>query len=143
MSTEINPVGPYHDRLELAFETDPDCVVLRPQGAFTPDAGLAWISLVLSHPRYAPGMAIVYDLTELDAESLDARVLREYVKRMQDHPLPVTRPMRVAFVAPTPLAFGMLRMFETIASLEVPRERAVFRTIQDARAWLGELDERP
>lgn len=142
MSTDDDPAGAFRDRLQLAFEAEPVCVVLRPRGAFSPDAGLAWIRIAASDPRYAPGMSIIYDLTELDADSLTGQMIREYVQRIRDNPQPAADKVRVAFVAPTPVAFGMLRMFETVASFEVPRDRAVFRTMEEARDWLRGQRER-
>lgn len=136
MSTGIDPAGPFRDRLQLSFETDPVCAVLRPHGAFSPDAGLAWIGMAVSDPRYVPGMPIVYDLTELDANSLTTAVVRNYVQRIRDNPAPAAERVRVAFIAPSPVAFGMIRMFEALASSRVPRDRAVFRTMEEALAWL-------
>lgn len=137
MGIETDPAGSFRDRLQLSFEADPVCVVLRPRGPFSPEAGLAWIAMAVADPRYAPGMSIIYDLTDLDADSMTSTMIREYVQRIRDSPQPAAEQVRVAFIAPTPVAFGMLRMFETVASFEVPRDRAVFRTMEEGRAWLS------
>ncbi len=138
MSLEIDPAGPLRDRLQLSFETDPVCAVLRPHGAFSPEAGLAWIRLAVGDPRFVPGMSIVYDISQIDARSLTTTVLRNYVERLRHNPAPAAERVRVAFVAPSPEAFGMIRMFEVFASSDVPRDRAVFRTMEEALAWLRE-----
>ncbi|MCC5872347.1 MAG: hypothetical protein JJU22_08140 [Gammaproteobacteria bacterium] len=79
MSDETDPVGPFRDRLELSFEIDPVCAVLRPRGAFSPEAGLAWIGITVADPRYEAGMSILYDLTELDPKSLTTTTIRRCV----------------------------------------------------------------
>jgi len=142
MSDETDPVGPFRDRLELSFEIDPVCAVLRPRGAFSPEAGLAWIGITVADPRYEAGMSILYDLTELDPKSLTTTTIRRYVQRIRDHPAPAAEQVRVAFIAPSPVVFGMIRMFEAVASFEVPRDRAVFRTRDEALAWLRKAPDR-
>lgn len=143
MSNETDLPGQFRNRLQLSFEADPACVVLRPRGAFSPEAGLAWIGITVADPRYEAGMSILYDLTELDPNSLTTTVIRNYVQRIRDHPAPAAERVRVAFIAPTPLAFGMMRMFEAFADFEVPRDRAVFRSMDEARAWLRKAPEGP
>ncbi|MCC5886962.1 MAG: hypothetical protein JJT88_11070 [Gammaproteobacteria bacterium] len=136
MIDETDLVGPFRDRLQLSFENDPVCAVLRPRGAFSPEAGLAWIGIAVADPRYHAGMSILYDLTDLDPRSLTTATIRKYVQRIRDHSAPAAERVRVAFIAPSPVAFGMIRMFEAFASFEVPRDRAVFRTMDEALAWL-------
>jgi hypothetical protein len=141
MSDETASDGSFRDRLQLSFEIDPVCAVLRPRGAFSPEAGLAWIGIVVADPRYEAGMSIVYDLTELDPNSLTTAIIRNYVQRIRNHPAPAAERERVAFVAPSTVAFGMIRMFEVLASFDAPRDRAVFRTMDEALAWLRTAPE--
>lgn len=60
---ETGSDGPFRDRLQLSFEIDPVCAVLRPRDAFSPEAGLACIGITVADSRYEAGMSIVYGLT--------------------------------------------------------------------------------
>ena len=46
-----------------------------------------------------------------------------------------------AFVTPENFEFGLARMYATIADTVLPQNRAIFRTVPEAEAWLREQQD--
>ena len=94
----------------------------------------------LADPSYDPALDSLVDMSEADSFEVTpegAQRLADVMVMCAKEPPPGTRP-RVALVAPTDVAFGMARMYQSIrASGGAPSEHRVFREMAEARAWLG------
>ncbi len=60
--------------------------------------------------------------------------------RARERAVPPNR-FRSALVAPEPVHYGMVRMYHTVTNNPLI-ERALFRNLRDARAWIGQGEPR-
>ena len=94
-----------------------------------------------SSEAFPPGTPTIWDLRRLTPAALTEPYLRQVVEvraRYQSR-----YRTRVAHVADSPLAYGMLRMYESLSEAvdAIPeRHFAVFRTMEEAEAWLAGED---
>jgi hypothetical protein len=88
-----------------------------------------------SDPAIPPGHRELVDLTRLEDTDVTAGALRRVAQIYADTD---ERPedSRVAIVAPRDLFFGLSRMYEVYRDGSPLRLR-IFRTLPEARAWLG------
>lgn len=125
--------------MTLEFLDEPLCVVLRIEGPVRADSGVQWYEAATGDPRYRDGMALVFDVTGADFSEVSISVLRAYLLRMRTHASTLrggAPDLPVAIVAPSDLAFGIGRMFASMASGEFERPRVVVRTLEAALDWL-------
>ncbi len=86
-------------------------------------------------PDYPVGTPEVIDLREVTEIAVEPR----HVRRLADQESSAeNRISRMAIVVDGPLAFGLSRMFQTLAD-EVSYEIEVFRDMSDALAWLDRV----
>jgi hypothetical protein len=96
----------------------------------------AYCLSVVNDPDYRPGLNELCDLSGADAvsdiDSSDLRKLRDLNLSLSDR----VGHSRLAYVLPTDVGFGMGRIFMAFSETSKIEHR-VFRTLRDARAWLG------
>jgi hypothetical protein len=93
---------------------------------------------VAADPRLRPGMSMLWDFDGADATLLTAAGVRSLAA---DTPLLDKLPRAVAFVAPTPVAFGFSRMFTTLTRAEeLVGHAVVCSSVAEAERWLQEHD---
>jgi hypothetical protein len=93
--------------------------------------------IVASRSGYLRNNAFVFDVSgaEIEVSGDELRQLAAYAAS-QDR----TSPMGpVAFISTEPGAFGVGRMYQSYSIAEGRKNVGVFRTIEDARAWLSTL----
>lgn len=113
----------------------PGVLVLRPQGPVTAAAVRAWLAELDEVPAYHPDMDVIFDLVDVDLSRLSREEVQRIVQGLRGRS--AAGPKRVVYVVADELAFGILRMFTTLAGMQVPRDRGVFRSIGEALAWFG------
>jgi hypothetical protein len=98
----------------------------------------AWVQVALSDARWSPPMRVLIDQRLVDwgrigADEIERRVdmLALDSDRIGDS--------HVAIVAGSDLAFGLMRMEQAQIEGRVRHEFQVFRSIDEARAWLGQV----
>jgi hypothetical protein len=85
-----------------------------------------------SDTRFSRDFLQLLDFTRVTAMNIDAETVRELTRENL-----FSRKSRRAFVAPTPIAFGMSRMFISIRQLSGRTEQmAVFKERDQAMQWL-------
>jgi hypothetical protein len=92
-----------------------------------------------SSKDFPPSTSTIWDLRRLDPAVLTEPYLRQVVEIRAS--FGARYRTRVAHVADSPLAYGMLRMYEALSEVgdAIPeRHFAVFRTMEEAEAWLSE-----
>ena len=96
---------------------------------------------ITSSDEYPPTPHTIWDLRRLDPAVLTEPYLRQVVEVRARHQSRYRT--RVAHVADSPLAYGMLRMYESLSEAvdAIPeRHFAVFKTMEEAEAWLADED---
>ncbi len=108
-------------------------VLVRVFGVLTPASVQAAEAEFRADARIKSTFAALFDLT--DVTSVDA-IGSADVRSLATAPVMVFA--RRAFVAPSPAAFGLCRMFATLRELKDQSEPiGVFRTLADAAQWLN------
>lgn len=102
-------------------------------GVVEPDEYDAAVRRVLAHPRFQPGMPLVFDLRAADLSRLSAEAFRGFAVTNQDFAGRRGR-ARSALLVADDLQFGLLRMYEVLGATQ-NLENRVFRDLADAIAW--------
>lgn len=124
--------------MPLSYAIDSERRLLRiiAVGEVSPSEDRALNRAWASDPRYVPGMAILVDNRARAAGAKAAYVKAMAVaSRRHAHLFENTR---CALVVSRDVQYGMSRMYELCAE-GGPIETAVFRSVEDAEAWLGIL----
>ena len=82
-----------------------------------------------------PNLDSLVDFSEASLKELSAQDVRQLVRLATEHE---PQGINCAFVAPENLEFGLSRMYATMADADLPQNRAIFRSLPEARAWLTE-----
>ena len=104
-------------------------------GVITEQGLISAYTALVSDPAFDPAINDLVDLsavTRLDVTSAGVR----RVAQMFDPMNHLQTQNRLAIVAPRDELFGMARMYEILRS-DAPEETRVFRTMEQARAFLG------
>jgi hypothetical protein len=112
----------------VQFGHGPEDVLVSTYGVASVEGVDAAVTALLGDARYQPGMDLILDQTQLDGDGLPQEdlVRRLYVS-LKDADL--TGPSRLAVVALRP-GIGAVPGLNGL-------EWETFRTVEDARAWLG------
>jgi hypothetical protein len=86
---------------------------------------------LLSDPEFDSTFDQLWDLRGVERNDLTGGLLRDLSKVT-----PFARGVKRALVAPSDIDFGMARMFQLLHD-HAPEEVRVFRTMEEAEAWLG------
>jgi hypothetical protein len=120
------------------FETciDPasNLVTIKQFDPYTADDIITTLAALFNDPDYRPGMLFLWDTRDStdDMSADDVQRIVRYVRMHQES----RGQSRTAVVAPLANQFGIARMAQMHAS-DGPTLIAVFREIEEARAWLG------
>ena len=90
---------------------------------------------IVDDPRFDPTHAELIDMRETTRFDVDPATIREIVGYEEKH-VSYIGPRKVAFIAPTDVIFGMLRIYGSLED-DSPMDTNVFRSIQEACTWLG------
>jgi len=115
---------------DVQFGHGPEDVLVSTSGVASVEGVDAAVTALLGDARYRPGMDLILDQTQLEANGLPAEdlVRRLYVS-LKDADL--TGPSRIAVVAPRPGVDGVPGLNGL--------DWGTFRTVEDARAWLDDF----
>lgn len=116
----------------------PQDVTIRARGeASVADAG-AFISEILSDPRYRPGLKILIDHSGLQSVGYSPAELHELIDRVRSLE-PMIQESYCAVVVPRPALFGMMRIWEAELFQAVAKARLrLFHSADEAVAWLSD-----
>ena len=128
--------------LHYQFEKNRRLVLITGVGVIGPDEIVANREALLSDPDFDRSFDALVDFTQVPETSLNSDALRT----LSREPL-FSRASRIAVVTTLPSAnmtlFGMARLYETYREVSNMGDHLrVFRTLEDAREWLG-VDEPP
>lgn len=123
--------------IEYWIDTGRRLVVARGHGAFTPEDIFGYQRDVWSRPEVA-GFDELVDMTGVERIALPSpHRIQELANLSAGMDSPASS--RFAIVAPTELAFGLGRMYESYRGLEArsTKQVSVFRTLEQALKFLG------
>ena len=104
-------------------------------GRPTPDGFARYCDALVHHKDWKPGSLVLTDDTDLDASSItvgEVRAIAEVLGRYRkEH-----GKARTAIVAPRDLVYGMIRMWGVFIEGKWDVETMVFRSRDEALAWL-------
>lgn len=98
------------------------------------DVRMAYDALY-ADPGYVEDAADLVDLRRVTHLELSVDDIRALMERNMPHLRRGPR-TRYAVVAPSPLSYGLARMFERMGGESFPKEISVFREFEPALAWL-------
>jgi anti-anti-sigma regulatory factor len=111
-------------------------LVVRASGVFDLNEFLEGRERVLNDPRFRSGMNVLVDHSQLDLSSAtidDVRAAASSAARRYA----TSGPGRIAIVAPTSVAFGLGRMWQSLTTDELAENSVVVETVAKAEAWLA------
>lgn len=118
---------------QLTIDLERDYVLVRCTGVldFTGirAAGIAFTQLEGYHPL----MSALWDVRDADLRNFDTPQMRELVGVINRVPGRVGA--KVAMVATRDVDYGIMRMWQVYGE-DAPQQRCVFRTMEEAQAWL-------
>jgi hypothetical protein len=121
--------------LDHQVDEEHNLLVSRATGELDVASLLSYMESVRQEKRLRPGYRSFVDLSGADLCRVDAHAVRraaEVVRRFEHG----DEPVRVAFLAPQDVAFGLARMYGVLVE-SLRREVGVFRDAAAAYAWLG------
>lgn len=120
--------------IETTYDLVQNLTIIRAVGKMEPGDFREWTA------RYYTGtvtLHTLWDLTQADLSAIQADDLRNDAAHTKDL-ADVRKGGKTAIVSANTLAYGMSRMLEAFYGLEeMPFDVQVFRTLEEARAWLG------
>jgi len=112
------------------LDSSTDVIVTRMTGVLTDDQVLAHMKALRADPRMHPGVRQLVDVRDVT----DFKVTPEGIRMFTSLGRATPTGHRLAIVAVEDVTFGMARMYQMSRSDE---RVGVFRTMEEARDWLG------
>jgi len=119
--------------IEYKYDKDKDALYASIEGAFNLDEFKVTIVKIVNSNEYPPDIRTLWDMrrTDFTGISYDLEKSAIYIREQY----PKRAGARLSFVAESDLAYGMLRMYETLSD-DLPQEIKVFRKFSEAEEWL-------
>jgi len=89
----------------------------------------------VSSESYQPGMARLWDFTEIDLTSLEFNLIPDMARYSTKFPTGI-RDVKVAFVVSKSLEYGLTRMFQTYSDMYANSQVSVFNNFEAAEQWI-------
>jgi len=124
------------------FVDGPFQVIVTTSGDADTDAIVAGRRRLLADPRFRPEMNILVDHSRLDVSAATAEEIRDAAATASGE-RPGTTTGLLAIVSPSPLQFGLMRMYQAFASEDLESRLAVVRSVEAAYRWLEERTAGP
>ena len=119
----------------IKIDPDQSIAVIELEGVVELPSIFETIKALLSHPGHQTNMDELWDLRRasgINIQTEDLLRIAEEVKRYQ-----AQLAKRIAIVADSELEYGLSRMWISHVEHEMPKERRVFRRIEEAYDWLS------
>jgi hypothetical protein len=126
--------------IEFHFKPDSNLVICVHVGTIHDDEFFASYKELFESERFNTSLNLLIDLRQTDSTQRSTDALYQFADLTQEHYIVTSSHPKVAVVAPSPLSFGLARMYDALADL-VPWDFMVFNDIDGALAWLGVPDK--
>lgn len=110
-------------------------VLTQVTGVVTSEDILGHLGILAADPEVQPGYVSLVDLTEVTDFQVRFDGMKEVAER-ERQVLPDLRLSRTAFVSDRDQVYGTLRILQSLSE-DAPTEIACFRSLGEAREWLG------
>jgi hypothetical protein len=123
--------------MPIVYDIDTERGLIRASfsGAISPAELLAWYGELREHPDFRDDLKEIADFTLTENQGWTPDEMRSVVSEEVLGP-----GAHRAFVGPTDLVYGMSRMYASFAESEGQGGTIeVFRTVEDAQAWIDSL----
>lgn len=124
------------ESVSVDVDSHPGVVLVRLHGTASPEVVRGWLAELSALPAYQHAVDAVFDLSGVDVAGISGDALRRIVRGLRGRA--DYGPRRVAYVVEGQLRFGILRMFSSLAEMQVQRTRGVFRSLDEALEWFDE-----
>lgn len=120
----------------IQFDAEGGYVLLTTSGKASIEGFQRMHREMVSHPEWSRNIHLLMDHRGLDSREVSAEdvqhmaLWRTDLKKLSDH-------IRIATVVETDLGFGLMRMWETLTEGIVRAEHRIFRSMDEAKAWLA------
>jgi len=111
-------------------------VVVKATGVFSLKEFLEGRERVLNDPRFRSGMNVPVDHSQLDLSTASIDEVRAAASSAARR-YATSGPGRIGIVAPTSVAFGLGRMWQSLTTDELAENSVVVETVAEAEAWLA------
>ncbi|MGA9762672.1 MAG: hypothetical protein WBQ14_09635 [Gaiellaceae bacterium] len=127
---------------EIEFDTGSDIATIRTRGVADAEGFNAYLTTLVSDPRWHPGMSTLTDHTALDAGHITAADVEKLVDVHSRFAEAIGHGLS-AIVTGSSLKFGLARMFEAHAEERLPNRLRIFATADEALSWLRASEKEP
>jgi hypothetical protein len=124
--------------IQIAIDPERRLINTRVSGRVTAPELLRYYKALYADPDFEPGMSEIFDLsdvTEIDISTEELRGFSLTTSVNNSH----GGPCKLAIVAPTPVTFGMARMYELMQPASL-NEIRVHHALAEAEAWVNSKD---
>lgn len=121
---------------EIRIEPTTGCAVIRAHGPASAEAFERLSGELAVHPGWKRGSDVLIDATEVELAAMatgEVQRLVNFARGFHRH----WGDARVAIVTSGVLAFGLARMWESQVADQVEARNRIFKSIEEARAWLN------
>ena len=123
--------------IDIRYESEKGFIIIVVKGALSHDEYKMVMDEITQSERYPADSNALWDVRGQDFEDIDTTTVKRIIEISKGYPVRGTS--RVAFITNDNLAFGMLRMYEILTSLEesdVRQNIRVFRSYSEGEKWL-------
>ncbi len=126
--------------ITLMTKPEHNLIIISHRGEISDDEFRSFYEHFFQGSEFNPFMDILIDLRETNSRQRSSGILHQLARFVRERFRDVNTRRKVAVVAPGSLSFGLARMYQAFAD-SVPWDFAVFRTADDAFAWLSVPDD--
>lgn len=121
--------------ISYRIDTEKRMVLTKASGTLTDEDVLALKARLTRDPDFVPGMRELSDCRGIERLAVTSAGVRAMVQQDQQQAR-AGGPHKLALVLSRDVAFGMARMYQSLAESNEQNHVGVFRDIDEARAWL-------
>ena len=119
--------------VSINYNREKDILYVRVKSPAGVDDFKMTLTQIVNSKEHASDVNALWDLRELNFVEMEPAFLKEIVAIKKS--TPERKGTKRALVIPNDLAFGMTKMYESMAS-DLPDEIMIFRSFENAEIWL-------
>jgi len=120
--------------MDLRIDMEKDIVYIKLSGKVGKKSLIDALELTIANKRYKKGMGRLWDFSQADLSNLKVEDVIELGQHTKNFPTGIND-VKVAFMAPGNIEFGLSRMFEMTSTASTKVH--VFRTMDAAEKWMA------
>lgn len=117
------------------YNPDLEILILTPEGELTIDMIRDLTNnVVFRSKEYPPNVDTIWDMRKTDYRNINKAFLEELIE-LRNQTAPIRGTAKLAYVADSDFEYGITRMYEMLC-VDINQPMHIFRTIEEAEAWL-------